>query len=176
MHCYRGNTEDWFKFLGVTSREHKANYPFEVINLDPKNPIMKDFGENVANAGRRALHHREALADGQAAGTRDESRHEKQRGLHLDQSVREGARLRHHRRPPQLGNVRSRVSELCDARTVVVGRQARRPTFQAGCGYRSCHRAEHRDSVAEPLSRPALSVGALTCRGTDLMLRLPSHC
>ncbi|HEX4143701.1 MAG TPA: ThuA domain-containing protein [Pirellulales bacterium] len=45
MHCYRGNTEDWFKFLGVTSRRHGANYPFEVINLEPQNPIMKGFGE-----------------------------------------------------------------------------------------------------------------------------------
>lgn len=45
MHCYRDKTDEWFKFLGVTSRGHGANYPFEVINLEPKNPIMEGFGE-----------------------------------------------------------------------------------------------------------------------------------
>jgi type 1 glutamine amidotransferase len=46
MHCYRGDTEDWFKFLGVTSRRHQLNTPFEVVNLDPASPIMQGFGEN----------------------------------------------------------------------------------------------------------------------------------
>ena len=45
MHCYRDKTDEWFKFLGVTSRGHGGNYPFEVINLDKDNPIMKGFGE-----------------------------------------------------------------------------------------------------------------------------------
>lgn len=45
MHCYRDKTDEWFKFLGVTSRGHGANYPFEVVNLEPDNPIMKGFGE-----------------------------------------------------------------------------------------------------------------------------------
>jgi type 1 glutamine amidotransferase len=45
MHCYRDKTDEWFKFLGVTSRGHGANYPFEVVSVEPKDPIMKDFGE-----------------------------------------------------------------------------------------------------------------------------------
>ncbi len=45
MHCYRGDTEDWFKFLGVTSRRHQLNAPVLVENIDPTNPIMKSFGE-----------------------------------------------------------------------------------------------------------------------------------
>lgn len=45
MHCYRDKTDEWFKFLGVTSRGHGANYPFEVVNLEPKDPIMEGFGE-----------------------------------------------------------------------------------------------------------------------------------
>lgn len=45
MHCYRDKTDEWFKFLGVTSRRHGAKYPFEVVNLEPDNDIMKGFGE-----------------------------------------------------------------------------------------------------------------------------------
>ncbi|HTN73984.1 MAG TPA: discoidin domain-containing protein, partial [Pirellulaceae bacterium] len=45
MHCYRDKTDEWFKFLGVTSRGHGANYPFEIVNLEPKDPIMAGFGE-----------------------------------------------------------------------------------------------------------------------------------
>jgi putative membrane-bound dehydrogenase-like protein len=44
MHCYRDKTEEWFKFLGVTSHGHGANYPFEVVNADPKHPAMQGFG------------------------------------------------------------------------------------------------------------------------------------
>lgn len=45
MHCYRDKTDEWFKFVGVTSRGHGANYPFEVVNLEPDNEIMKGFGD-----------------------------------------------------------------------------------------------------------------------------------
>jgi type 1 glutamine amidotransferase len=44
MHCYRDKTDEWFKFLGVTSHRHGANYPFEAVNLAPDDPIMKGFG------------------------------------------------------------------------------------------------------------------------------------
>jgi putative heme-binding domain-containing protein len=44
MHCYRDKTEEWFKFLGVTSHGHGANYPFEVVNAEPKHPAMQGFG------------------------------------------------------------------------------------------------------------------------------------
>ena len=45
MHCYRDKTDEWFKFLGVTSRRHGAHYPFEVVNVAKDDPIMKGFGE-----------------------------------------------------------------------------------------------------------------------------------
>jgi putative heme-binding domain-containing protein len=45
MHCYRDKTDQWFEFLGVTSRGHGANYPFDVVSLKPDDPIMKGFGE-----------------------------------------------------------------------------------------------------------------------------------
>ena len=45
MHCYRDKTDEWFKFVGVTSHRHGRHYPFEVINLEAANPIMKEFGE-----------------------------------------------------------------------------------------------------------------------------------
>jgi putative membrane-bound dehydrogenase-like protein len=44
MHCYRDKTDEWFKFLGVTSHGHGANYPFEVFNIAKDNPIMEHFG------------------------------------------------------------------------------------------------------------------------------------
>lgn len=44
MHCYRDKTDEWFKFLGVTSHQHGAHYPFEVVNIQPKHPIMEGFG------------------------------------------------------------------------------------------------------------------------------------
>jgi len=45
MHCYRDKTNDWFEFLGVTSRGHGANYPFEIENLAKDNKIMEKFGD-----------------------------------------------------------------------------------------------------------------------------------
>ncbi|MFO0904197.1 MAG: discoidin domain-containing protein [Pirellulales bacterium] len=44
MHCYRDGTDEWFKFLGVTSRTHGQHYPHEVLNVDGLHPIMKTFG------------------------------------------------------------------------------------------------------------------------------------
>ncbi|WP_422928643.1 DUF7133 domain-containing protein [Singulisphaera sp. PoT] len=46
MHCYRDKTDEWFKFLGVTSHGHGAGYPFKVVNLAKDNPIMKGFGDS----------------------------------------------------------------------------------------------------------------------------------
>jgi type 1 glutamine amidotransferase len=45
MHCYRAPTDEWFKFVGITSPGHGGHYPFEVKNLKPEHPIMKGFGE-----------------------------------------------------------------------------------------------------------------------------------
>jgi type 1 glutamine amidotransferase len=45
MHCYRDKTDEWFKFIGVTSHRHGSHFAFDAINLQPDNPIMKGFGE-----------------------------------------------------------------------------------------------------------------------------------
>ncbi len=46
MHCYRDKTDEWFKFLGVTSRQHGAKYPFEVVNVAKDDPVMAGFGNS----------------------------------------------------------------------------------------------------------------------------------
>jgi putative heme-binding domain-containing protein len=45
MHCYRDRTDEWFKFLGVTSRRHGSHFAFDVVNKKPDHPIMEGFGE-----------------------------------------------------------------------------------------------------------------------------------
>lgn len=49
MHCYRDGTDDWFRFCGVTSRQHGAHYPHEVLTRDGTHPIMKTLGAGWAN-------------------------------------------------------------------------------------------------------------------------------
>jgi len=44
MHCYRDGTDEWFKFLGVTSRGHGPHYAFTAQNMARENPIMEGFG------------------------------------------------------------------------------------------------------------------------------------
>lgn len=44
MHSYRDGTEEWFKFLGVTSWGHGAHYPHEVLTRDATHPIMQTLG------------------------------------------------------------------------------------------------------------------------------------
>jgi type 1 glutamine amidotransferase len=46
MHCYRDKTDEWFKFIGVTSHRHGGHFPFDVINLKTDSPIMRGFGKN----------------------------------------------------------------------------------------------------------------------------------
>ncbi|MHC5540294.1 ThuA domain-containing protein, partial [Singulisphaera rosea] len=50
MHGYRDKTDEWFKFLGVTSHRHGATYPFKVVNLAKDNPIMAGFGDSWQTA------------------------------------------------------------------------------------------------------------------------------
>lgn len=45
MHCYRDKTDEWFKFIGVTSHKHGGHFAFEAVNLQPENQIMRGFGE-----------------------------------------------------------------------------------------------------------------------------------
>ncbi len=44
MHCYRDGTDEWFKFIGVTSRGHGPKYPIKIVNMDRDNPVMQGFG------------------------------------------------------------------------------------------------------------------------------------
>ncbi len=46
MHSYRDKTDEWFKFVGVTSHGHGPHYAFDVINLKKDHPIMSDFGKS----------------------------------------------------------------------------------------------------------------------------------
>jgi len=43
MHCYRAETDEWFKFLGVTSRRHGSHFAYELKNRKPDHPVMKGF-------------------------------------------------------------------------------------------------------------------------------------
>lgn len=45
MHCYRDKTDEWFKFVGVTSHRHGKHYPFQVNNMNQTHPIMQGFGD-----------------------------------------------------------------------------------------------------------------------------------
>jgi type 1 glutamine amidotransferase len=45
MHCYRDKTDEWFKFLGVTSHRHGSHFAFEVQRVGHDHPIMKGFPE-----------------------------------------------------------------------------------------------------------------------------------
>lgn len=45
MHCYRIKSDEWFQFVGVTSHRHGAHYPFDVVNAEPKHPILIGFPE-----------------------------------------------------------------------------------------------------------------------------------
>jgi type 1 glutamine amidotransferase len=44
MHSYRdAETDEWRKFLGVSSYRHQQHVAFEVKNLKPEHPVMKGF-------------------------------------------------------------------------------------------------------------------------------------
>lgn len=62
MHCYRDKTDEWFKFLGVTSRRHGKHFAFDVTNKAADHPIMKDFGETWKTP-KGELYHIEKLWD-----------------------------------------------------------------------------------------------------------------
>lgn len=51
MHSYRNaTTDEWRKFLGVSSVRHGANHAFEVVNLQPAHPVMRGFPDRWPNA------------------------------------------------------------------------------------------------------------------------------
>jgi uncharacterized protein len=41
MHCYRGKTDQWFKFCGVRSHGHGPQLPIECDLVKPEHPIVK---------------------------------------------------------------------------------------------------------------------------------------
>lgn len=43
MHCYRAPTNDWFRFVGVTSHRHGSHFDYPMTNVAPKHPIMLGF-------------------------------------------------------------------------------------------------------------------------------------
>jgi uncharacterized protein len=43
MHCYRAPTNEWFKFVGVTSRYHGSHFAYPMTNVKPEHPVMKGF-------------------------------------------------------------------------------------------------------------------------------------
>jgi type 1 glutamine amidotransferase len=44
IHSYRESTTDeWRKLLGVSSYRHQTRRPFQVVNLQPRHPVMKSF-------------------------------------------------------------------------------------------------------------------------------------
>lgn len=42
-HCYRAPTNEWFKFVGVTSHGHGAHFDYAMTNVAPRHPIMAGF-------------------------------------------------------------------------------------------------------------------------------------
>ena len=45
MHCYRAPSDEWFKFVGVTSRGHGSHFPHAVKTVKSGHPIMQGFPE-----------------------------------------------------------------------------------------------------------------------------------
>ncbi|MBM3844922.1 MAG: ThuA domain-containing protein [Verrucomicrobia bacterium] len=43
MHCYRAPTNEWFKFVGVTSHRHGPHFAYALKNVRPEHPVMKGF-------------------------------------------------------------------------------------------------------------------------------------
>ncbi|UUO06989.1 discoidin domain-containing protein [Blastopirellula sp. J2-11] len=68
MHCYRDKTDQWFKFCGVTSHGHGAQYPHEVLNVDAEHPIMEGFGAAWANPQGELYHIAKLWPDAHSLG------------------------------------------------------------------------------------------------------------
>ncbi len=43
MHCYRAPTNEWFRFVGLTSRGHGSHFDYAMTNVAPRHPIMLGF-------------------------------------------------------------------------------------------------------------------------------------
>lgn len=43
MHCYRAPTNEWFKFVGVTSHRHGSHFDYAMTNVAPAHPVMIGF-------------------------------------------------------------------------------------------------------------------------------------
>jgi uncharacterized protein (TIGR03067 family) len=45
MHCYRAPTNEWFRFVGVTSHRHGSHFAYPMTNVKPTHPVMIGFPE-----------------------------------------------------------------------------------------------------------------------------------
>jgi uncharacterized protein len=43
MHCYRAPTNEWFRFVGVTSHRHGSHFAYPMTNVKPAHPVMIGF-------------------------------------------------------------------------------------------------------------------------------------
>jgi type 1 glutamine amidotransferase len=65
MHCYRAPTNEWFKFVGVTSHRHGSHFAYLMKNVKPEHPIMQGFPAtwqtpreelyNIASVGEKTI-------------------------------------------------------------------------------------------------------------------------
>ena len=61
MHCYRAPTNDWFQFVGVTSRRHGSHFAYPTMNVKPQHPVMMGF-PTVWQTPMEELYHIESVS------------------------------------------------------------------------------------------------------------------
>ena len=132
MHCYRDGTDEWFKFCGVTSRGHGAGYPHEVLNVDPKHPVMKAFGPAWANPAGELYWIEKVWPTAHPLATSKNRENGHDEACVWTNQYGKAARLRHDARPPQRDRRQPRLPRPADARHPLGLRHARRRPPQAG--------------------------------------------
>ena len=124
MHSYRAATfDDWREFLGVTSRRHTKpfNIPVKIAAAD--HAVMAGFQGGLGHAGRRALRHRQDLAQHDGIGHGRQPRGQEGIPADLGERIRrQDARVRDDARARRRYVGRSGVSGSAGSR-IQVGRQ-----------------------------------------------------
>lgn len=69
MHCYRAPTNEWFKFVGVTSHRHGSHFAFALKNVRPEHPVMKGFPAEWQTPKEELYHIAQVWPDTIALGT-----------------------------------------------------------------------------------------------------------
>ncbi len=68
MHTFRdGKTNEWYKLVGVESRQHGPHFPIVVRNVGRDHPVMKDFPAMWATS-KGELYHTSIIPSGTALG------------------------------------------------------------------------------------------------------------